>query len=387
MTVEALKSFWTEAFTFRGAATLRVLPSVIAFGALACLISLLSMAWGNFGIEIGPHEVAGALLGLILVLRTNAGYDRWWEARKLWGGIVNQSRNLALAARAYGPNDPAWSEQVVRWTIAFSHTARASLRGERDVPELNALLGPGRSADVLAARHMPSYVMNRIAELLEKSRRRGELDGFAFLQIDKERAALIDHIGACERILKTPLAHVYAIKVRRFIVLFLATLPFALLHKFENGLLVPLVTMLVAYPVLALDQIGVELQNPFSVRSLSHLPLGDIVRTIEQDLLAMLQAPRESVPASDGTQLPGVNGEAGIPLRSRVWAEHEHRPGHGGAAAGRGEHAKHHHDGEPDAGRHRDHGPFLANGALAPLQAHAQHHSPRRSPDARHRDD
>ena len=92
-------------------------------------------------IEVGPHEVAGALLGLLLVLRTNAGYERWWEARKLWGGIVNQSRNLAMAALAYGPDDPAWREQIVRWTAAFAHVARASLRGERDVPELVALLG------------------------------------------------------------------------------------------------------------------------------------------------------------------------------------------------------------------------------------------------------
>lgn len=293
MPVEVWKSFWYEAFGLKGAATFRVLPSVLVFGILAHLIYLLSLSWGSLGIEIGPHEVAGALLGLILVLRTNAGYDRWWEARKLWGGIVNQSRNLALAALAYGPEDRAWRERIVRWTAAFAHAARASLRGERDVPELVALLGPEDAARVTSARHMPSRVMQEVTVLLNEACRRGDMDRFAFLQADKERALLIDHIGACERILKTPLARVYVIKIRRFIALFLATLPFALLHKFENGWLVPLVTMLVAYPVLGLDQIGVELQNPFALRSLSHLPLGDISRTIEQDLLTMLESPQE----------------------------------------------------------------------------------------------
>jgi putative membrane protein len=98
------------------------------------------------------------------------------------------------------------------------------------------------------------------------------MDRLSSLQVDKERASLIDHVGARERIMKTPLARVHAIKIRRFIVLSLATRRFALLHKFGNGLLVPLVTMLVAYPGLGLDQIGVELQNPFSRRSLSYVP-------------------------------------------------------------------------------------------------------------------
>lgn len=282
-----MANFWSDAFTLRGAATLRVLPSVLLFGMIAYLICLFSEFGADVSMEVGPHEVAGAMLGLILVLRTNAGYDRWWEARKLWGGIVNQSRNLSIAALCYGPDDREWRQQIVRWTAAFAHVARASLRGQRDIPELIDLLGREEATRVLAARHMPTFVVQKVGALLRDACERQQLDRFAFLQIERQRASLIDHIGACERILKTPLAHVYSIKIRRFIVLHLATLPFALLHKFDNNLLVPLVTMLVAYPVLGLDQIGVELQNPFSTRSLSHLPLTEISRSLEGDLLAM----------------------------------------------------------------------------------------------------
>ena len=135
------------------------------------------------------------------------------------------------------------------------------------------------------------------------------MDGFAFIQIDRERALLIDHIGACERIVKTPLPRAYSINIRRFIVFFLLTLPFSLLHLLDNDWLVPFITMLVAAPLLALDQIGVELQNPFSTSNLSHLPLDDISAGIERNLLAALQMKQaDAIAAVRNTGLPRFSG-------------------------------------------------------------------------------
>jgi putative membrane protein len=286
--------FWREATSLNGAATARVLPNVVAFGVIALIAHMIDQYEHiNIRMPVGPHEVAGMLLGLLLVLRTNAGYDRWWEARKAWGGIVNQTRNLAVAAMAYGPSDGDWRERFVRWTAAFAHASRASLRGQRDVPELAGLLGAEDARRVQQAQHMPSFVALMLADLLAEACERRGMDRFRSLLFDREKAALIDHIGVCERIMKTPLARVFSLKIRRFILIFLATLPFALLHKFgdqADSLLIPLVTMLVAYPVLGLDQIGVELQDPFSTFRLSHLPLDDICRTIEDNLLALLDA-------------------------------------------------------------------------------------------------
>ena len=283
------KSFWVEAFTVRGSVTGRVMPTAIGFGAFATLVYLLYYYHlPILAIEVGPHEIGGALLGMLLVLRSNAGQDRWWEARKLWGGIVNQSRNLALTALAHGPPDERWREQVVRWTAAFAYAAKAKLRGDTQAPELTHLLGEEQAARVRAAEHMPCFVALEIDEMLRQACESDGMDRMAFLQAERERCALLDHLGGCERILKTPLAVVYSITIRRFILVYLLTLPFALLHKFEMEWLSPLVTFLVAYPVLALDQIGVELQQPFATRSLNHLPLDDICRTIENNLLALL---------------------------------------------------------------------------------------------------
>jgi putative membrane protein len=296
--------FWREAFAWTGSATPRVLPRVAVFGLISALIC--ATAGPRVAIPVGPHEVAGVVLGLFLVLRTNAGHDRWWEARRLWGGIVNQSRNLAIQALSYGPDDPTWRSDVVRWTIAFAHVARRSLRGERSVPEVAALLGEAEAARIARAVHMPSAVARTLGRLLRRANDEGAMSDFAFQQAEAQRAVLIDHVGACERIAKTPLARVYSIKVRRVIVMFLVTLNFAMLHKFETDWLVPFFLMFVAYPVLAIDLIGVELQDPFDRRNLGHLPLDDICGTIEADLLGMLvEAGAEGLSGPDAALVGG----------------------------------------------------------------------------------
>lgn len=284
-----LTHFWSDAVTVAASASLRVLPNVLVFGGLACAVYLIqAFTPHNIAIELGPHEVAGALLGVLLVLRTNSGYDRWWEARKAWGGIVNQSRNLVITALSCGPADPVWREQIVRWTAAFSVATRARLRGETSVPELEALLGKKAADEVAASGHAPSSVSLHIAGLLNEACTKHGMDRIAFLQADKERATLIDHLGTCERILSTPLPRVYAISIRRFILLYLGSLPFALLHKLEEEWMTPVLTMGVAFPILDLDQIGIELQNPFSTHSLSHLPLDTICANIERNLMGLL---------------------------------------------------------------------------------------------------
>ena len=284
--------FWRDSFALKGSIITQVFPLILTFGLISAVICVLDwMVERAFdvqiGLEVAPHEIAGAALGLMLILRTNAGYDRWWEARKLWGGIVNQSRNLVISALSYGPTDPEWRDNIVRWTSVFPHIARCSLRGQKPNPEVLDLVGQVHFDAIANSQHMPSYVVYKIATLLMEGREKFQLDPFSFQQIDKERALLIDHVGACERILKTPLPIVYSIKIRRFIMLFLVTLPFALLHKMDIELLIPLITMLVAYPLISLDQIGVELQNPFSGSNLNHLPLRNIVDNIQANLAGL----------------------------------------------------------------------------------------------------
>lgn len=289
------QDFWGEAFALSGSITPHVMPNILFIGLTASLIVLaehsLAGNGSSVGLPVAPFEIAGAALGLLLVLRTNAGYDRWWEARKLWGGIVNQSRNLVISGLSYGPADPAWRREFVQWAAVFPHVMLRGLRREKEQPQARRLLGDSVANTLEAANHPASLVSAHLAGLLRAARDQGELSEFAFLQIDRERATLIDHLGGCERILNTPLPLAYSIKIRRFIALFLATLPFVLIHRLTSNWFAPVLTMLVAYPLLALDALGVELQNPFSDRNLSHLPLDRLCDMIEGNVLALLSEP------------------------------------------------------------------------------------------------
>lgn len=288
------QGFWSEVCALDGSATPHVFQRILIFGAFATLVMLVDSATGHrpeIEIAVAPYEVAGAALGLLLVLRTNAGYERWWEARKLWGGIVNRCRHLAIASIAYGPDDRVWRRGAIVQIAAFPNAARRALRGGIDEPDDRPPLDCNWQDLPAPARNRPVAVARAIGQHLRTARDRDGMDGFAFLAAERDLTALLDYFGGCERIQKTPLPRAYAILIRRFIVPFLATLPFALLPKI--GMLTPLATMLVAYPILALDKIGDDLQDPFSSRNLNHLPLGSICRTIESDLLDLLASEGE----------------------------------------------------------------------------------------------
>jgi len=286
--------FVRGALMWRGSVSPRIFSSLLLMTAYCALIVALDQYWQPLPhLAVTPFEYTGVVLGLVLVFRTNTGHERWWEARKLWGGIVNQSRNIAIEALSYGellnfgPQESLWRKEMVKWTIAFSFATKESLRNGKNFDELSDLLNEQELAALKSAVHMPLFVAGKIAELLQQARLSGHIDGFVFAELEGQRILLVDHIGACERILKTPMPLVYAIKARRFILIFLLLLPFSLIENL--GFSAVFVFFLVAYPLLSLDRIGIELQNPFATKNLSHLPLDTICDTIKQHCLALLE--------------------------------------------------------------------------------------------------
>jgi putative membrane protein len=282
--------FWAEIAQVWGSATPFIIRRTLIFGLISLLITVIHLhpAFPNVAFPLASYEILGAALGAMLVLRTNFGYERWWEGRKLWGGIVNQSRNLVILGVAHGPDDPDWKGRLAAWTASFAHATRGSLRGQRQLPELVPLVGTVQAERIASADHMPTVVSLEISTILREGAEKG-MDRFAFLKAEEERASLIDHLGGCERILKTPPPIAYSIQIRQFIFVFLVGLSFGLLLKVDW--LTPVVTMLVAFPILALDEIGVELQNPFSRHRLNHLPLDEICENLERNLKCLVTQP------------------------------------------------------------------------------------------------
>ena len=278
-------SFVKNALAIAGSITPVIFNRVVFTSLYAAGITLLVQQVPGLALDSDPFEFAGIVLGVILVFRLNAGYDRWWEARKWWGSIVNQSRNLAIITCAYPHADESWRREVLLHVACLPYVFKNSLRGLDFRHEYSRFLGERVSEELVESEHMPTFLSLRIAKLLAKARENEEMDGFSFLEAEKQRSSLIDAIGACERILKTPIPLVIAINTRRFIFAFLLFLPFAL--PGEIGWLTPGVIFVIAYALFSLDQIGIELQNPFASDKRSHLPLTSICETIANNVLEL----------------------------------------------------------------------------------------------------
>ena len=241
-----------------------------------------------------PHAFIGTALGLLLVFRTNASYDRYWEGRKLWGTIVNVSRNLARRAVALLAAEPATVDQLLRWTIAFPYITMHSLRGEKSLDQAAALLTPEQVRRTLAAQHGPSAVAAELSTLLAQAFRRGVISDVTHAKLEADVGILVDSLGGCERIIKTPLPFPYVVHLRRALVMYCFTLPFALVSSF--GWLAIVATTMLAYTLFGIEEIGVEIENPFEKEE-NDLPLARICQTIEDNLRALLS--KDAAPRPD----------------------------------------------------------------------------------------
>jgi putative membrane protein len=231
------------------------------------------------------HVLIGVALGLLLVFRTNASYDRFWEGRKLWGSLINETRNLARAARVLLAGAPEIVVRLLHWTIAFPWATMHHLRGDKGLGPVADSLPAAEVKAALAADHVPLAVACRISEQLALAQQRGLISDYVQMQLDQNVQLFVDYLGACERIHKTPLPFAYVVHLRRALILYCFTLPFALLDHF--GWSTILVTLFLTYTLFGIEEIGVEIEDPFGSDD-NDLPLERFCGTIERNLREIL---------------------------------------------------------------------------------------------------
>jgi ion channel-forming bestrophin family protein len=242
------------------------------------------------------HSLVGVALGLLLVFRTNASYDRYWEGRKLWGGIVNESRNLILGATVHFRDDRKLLTALTRWTAMFPWAAMSTLRGESDFGPAAAEISASDLADVENAQHSALYVSQRMLSCINEARDRGHVTDIIQASLEQNVRLLVDYIGGCERIRKTPLPFAYVVHLRRALVIYCFTLPFALVDSF--GWFTALDVLFVAYTFFGIEEIGVEIEGPFGDDA-NDLPMREICETVHNNLYALAgvgQTERELMP-------------------------------------------------------------------------------------------
>ncbi len=242
-------------------------------------------------IPLHGHTLIGAVLGLLLVFRTNASYDRFWEGRKLWGGIVNDSRNLGRLSTTLLKEDTDLLRRLLRWTIVFPWSVRYRLLGWKDIGCDTDDLPKGEVKLTEQAEHIPLAVARRITEQVEVARQRGLISDIQQSLFDALISRLIDAVGACERIHNTPLPFAYMVHLRRALILFLATMPLAIVKDF-GWATIP-ATLMISYVMLGVEEIGVEIEDPFGTDD-NDLPLKPICENIESNLRGLLPASAET---------------------------------------------------------------------------------------------
>mmetsp|Transcript_115493 Transcript_115493/g.182629 ORF Transcript_115493/g.182629 Transcript_115493/m.182629 type:complete len:445 (-) Transcript_115493:224-1558(-) len=238
------------------------------------------------------YTIANPALGLLLVFRTNTAYFRWNEARTLWGGVVNNCRNVVRQANVFFPGDAASEDlktQLAGNTALFCKALRNFLRGPSDDATFRADLMEFAAAGIIplkqvdacmAAKNRPMFMLNAMSETVRKA----NIDVISKQSIDRSISTLVDLTGACERIFKSPVPLVYTRHTSRFLTLFLLLLPFGLWKADDswNHLLTIPMTDLIAFFLLGIEEIGIQLEEPFSVLPLEALCNGAIAAVLEE---------------------------------------------------------------------------------------------------------
>ena len=286
------KDWFKLIFKIYKADTLRKLwPTILLMGFVAYGVAYIEIDYLELSEKSGLknmsmlHNMIGFVLSLLLVFRTNTAYDRWWEGRKSWGKLVNDSRNLATQLDAILPEDDKANRMYFNNKIRMfakvlhSHLTNESTKymlDENDHPEYE---------EFISAQHPPSHIVNRMRKQLSRMSHEGELKIEERLMVETTLNGFIEVAGACERIKNTPIPFAYALFIKKFIFLYVLTLPIG--YVFTTGYWIVPLAMIVFYVLLSLELIAEEIEDPFN-GGVDDLPTAKIAENIGKNVTNIL---------------------------------------------------------------------------------------------------
>lgn len=264
------------------------------------IVAVLLMPWfkehGGVHLTTVPFSLLGIALAIFLGFRNSASYDRFWEGRKVWGGILVSARSLLRQAQArtgLAPDD-AQLRQLAALLIAFGGTLRHQLRGTPFAPDLARWLPAELAGRIGAARFPCVLLLREMDRWVSGQRQAGRLNELG----ENTLHQLIDELtawhGACERLSGTPIPYAYSVLLHRTVYAYCSFLPFGLIES--AGWLTPFISVLISYAFIALDAIASELEEPFGHEP-NDLPLNALCVSLERTLLELTDAAELPPPA------------------------------------------------------------------------------------------
>lgn len=293
MFVEKRRS-WLATVTLGGVALPHIWTRVLIVTAISIVVTVVYREVPALHISITPTPfmLIGLPLGIFLGFRNNTAYDRFWEARKLWGSLVNTSRSLTRQITTLFEAQPeaadftpeathAHETAMVHLLIAYVHALRHHLRGSDPLSTLERVL-PAAEVELLRGEmNVPIAILQRLAEKMVEARRKHWIHPLHVPVIEQSLVALTDIQGGCERIKSTPIPYSYTVLMHRLVAIYCGLLPFGLAESI--GWATPVVVLFISYALFGLDAVGDEVEQPFGLDP-NDLPLSTISRAIEANL-------------------------------------------------------------------------------------------------------
>ncbi len=258
---------------------------------------LIAILYENFhftriSIPIAIPAILGTVISLLLGFRSNQAYDRWWEARHIWGAIVNDSRTLARQVLSFtevvyeGDEVHAFRDKMIRRQMAWCYALGQMLRGQNATRGLDKYLTRQEMDFIRHYDHVPGALLELHARDLRTALSEGWINRFQQVEIDRTLSRLCDAMGKCERIKNTVFPVTYSMYIHFSMLLFIALLPFAVIQYF--GLLEVPVVVAIATSFLLIEKMAIHLQEPFENKP-TDTPMTTISRNIERNLAQMLR--------------------------------------------------------------------------------------------------
>ena len=288
------------------AATRRRCLTIVIYSALIIFVHE-GLGKTELEVPVAIPALLGTVLSILLGFRTNSAYERWWEARKIWGAIVNDSRTFARQILTFltgpdgEPSEPVRATQVqmIHRQAAWNHALGRSLRGQDPIGVLAPFLPIAEIEALRSAKNVPNAILDQQALALREARAAGDIDGFGAIRIDETLTHLCDAMGMCERIKNTVFPPTYTNLIGMVVWLFTALIPLGLV--LDMGWFALPVAVLLSSMFVLIETISYYLQDPFDNKS-SDTPVTALARTIEINLRQQLGETELPLPieAEDG---------------------------------------------------------------------------------------
>ncbi|MEO5594971.1 MAG: bestrophin family ion channel [Chitinophagaceae bacterium] len=269
----------------------KLMPLLIGVAIYAGMVTFAETEWWHLPesshIKSVPvlHGLLGFVISMLLVFRTNTAYDRWWEGRKLWGALVNTSRNLAIKLSVMLPPGDETNRAFFRKIIpAYAYALKKHLGHETTRISLFDNYEQ-LEQEINKDKHVPNQVAALLFKKIQQLYKEEKINGDQLIVLNGELISFTDICGGCERIKNTPIPYSYSAFIKKFIFLYVVTLPFG--YVFSLGyLIIPIVTF-VFYVLASLEIIAEEIEDPFGGDE-NDLPLEKISANIHRHVNEIL---------------------------------------------------------------------------------------------------